>query len=104
MKHARNCTICGTEYAYCPDCQEFSDKPRWMFLFHDENCKKIWDVLNDYKAKIKNANQAKFALQRLDLSKRDSFDPAIKALIDKICAEADPEKKDEKISKYNHKK
>ena len=103
MKHARNCSICGVEYSYCPDCDAYKDYPRWMFLFHDENCKKIWEVYNAYNAGVKNANQAKYALQRLDLSKRSRFIPAIQSFIDKICAESTPERPTKEVPKNKNK-
>ena len=106
MRHGRNCIICGQEYAYCPDCTAFAHLPRWMFNFHDENCKKIWDALNDYKAGIKNANQAKYALQQLDLSKKDHFTEDVKVLINKICSEATPSRQVavvQKKEKHNNK-
>ena len=101
MKHKRNCSICGVEYSYCPDCPTYDDYPRWMFLFHDENCKKIWEVYNDYNTGIKNANQAKYSLQKLDLSKKNHFVPAIKSFLEKICAESTP---DRGTDKKNYKK
>lgn len=93
MKHERTCAVCGTKYSYCPDCNEYAEKPRWMFLFHDENCMNIWAAINDYKAGKKDAAQTKAALQRLDLSKRDSFDESYQAIIKKICAETEPKPK-----------
>lgn len=95
MKHERTCSICGQVYEYCPNCPTFDDKPRWMFLFHDENCKHIWEVLNAYQTNVKNATQAKNALQRLNLSRKDKFVEPVKKLISKIYSEAEPDKRHE---------
>lgn len=42
---SRICLLCQTQYEYCPYCAEDAHKPKWMFLFHDENCHMIFDTL-----------------------------------------------------------
>ena len=99
MKHARICVICGKEYSYCPNCTEYAELPRWMFLFDKENCKDIWEVINKYRSGEFTAAQAKAELQKLDMSYKDSITPDFKAFLDKICEETKPVK----IQKENHK-
>lgn len=41
----RTCKVCDTKYSYCPSCEEDIDYPKWMAMFHDERCKKIWETL-----------------------------------------------------------
>lgn len=103
MARERECLICHSKYEYCPNCDSFINKPRWMFLYHDDNCKNIGVILNDYKAGIKSAADAKFALSKTDLSKKDSFDPDFKALIEEIMeTKTDDEKVTPVQKKYNN--
>lgn len=103
MKKGRECLICGTRYEYCPNCDGFINKPRWMFLYHDENCKDIGVILNDYKAGTKTADEAKTALGKTDLSKKDTFRPAFKAMIDEIMNTPEKEEEDVPVQKkYNN--
>lgn len=99
MKHARICAICGKEYSYCPDCTDYDELPRWMFLFDKENCKDIWEVINKYRTKEYTAAQAKAELQKLDMSYKDSINPDFKVFLDQICEETRPVK----VQKENHK-
>ncbi len=80
----RKCLICGTEYDYCPNCKKYSHLPRWMFSYHDENCKNIGTALNDYKAKNKTPIEVKRVLESTDLSNIDSFKPVFKDMINEI--------------------
>jgi len=40
----KTCVVCGEKYSYCYNCN--TKDPSWMALFHDENCKKIFDTVN----------------------------------------------------------
>lgn len=107
MKHERHCVICGNRYSYCDGCSEYDHLPRWMFMFHDENCKDIWLVINDYRNGSKDATQTRNALDKLDLSKKDKFDPVFQMLIKEIYEKADPKpvvKKEETFTKKDFKK
>ena len=107
MKHERHCVICGNRYSYCDGCSEYDHLPRWMFMFHDENCKDIWLVINDYRNGSKDATQTRNALDKLDLSKKDKFDPVFQMLIKEIYEKADPKpvfKKEETFIKKDFKK
>ena len=97
MSDTRQCVICQTEYDYCPGCPRYSHLPSWMFMFHNENCKNIWGVINGYRAGTIDAKKAKQELSKLDLSKRDTFKPFYQDMIKKICSEAEPKKTEEAV-------
>lgn len=93
MSANRKCVLCGTDYEYCPTCERFAGYPRWMFLFHDENCKKIYEVLNNYGAGAIDKNEAKSELSKLDLSKKNQFNSNFKDLVNEIYGYTAPVKK-----------
>ena len=107
----KKCEICGTEYKYCANCGEFDNYPRWMFLFHSENCRDIWSVINAYRAKQKTAYEAKKELEQLDIT---NVVPVYQKYIDEIfenAVEPEPTPKPEKkvynnseSNKYSSKK
>lgn len=94
MSRFRKCVICSKEYLYCPNCGDEA-KPRWMFLFDSENCNNIWEEFNAYRTGAKDATQTLKALQKLDLSDEEKFDPVWKGLLNEIRAKAMPEEKKE---------
>lgn len=98
MKDERECVICGTHYSYCPNCADYSSEPRWKFLFHDQNCHDIYNVLNNYGAGIITKDEARTKLQGLNLSKKNSFRKDFREQIDDIMAR--PVQKQQ----YNYKK
>lgn len=90
MSDTRKCIVCGKEYDYCPNCIRYIRLPRWMFSYHDENCRKIGAALNDYKAKNKTPIEVKRMLEQADLSKKETFVPAFKEMIDEVLAVEEP--------------
>lgn len=107
MKHERHCMICGKAYSYCNNCYEYDGLPRWMFMFHDENCRDIWRVFNAYRNGSKDATETKQALEKLDLSQKEKFDDVFKAVIKEVYEKAEPQpviKKDEPFIKRDFKK
>ena len=107
MKYERHCIICGEAYSYCNNCSDYDHLPRWMFTFHDENCRNIWRAINSYRTGVKDATQTRDTLDKLDLSKKDKFDPVFKGYIDEIYKKADPKpvvKKEETFVKKDYKK
>ncbi|MEG0899818.1 MAG: hypothetical protein RSF40_08945 [Oscillospiraceae bacterium] len=74
-KQNRTCHVCGERYYYCSStsCGESFDKPTWMVLFHDENCKNIWDAISDHFYKKISDEEAIDRLNKCDLSQRCNF-------------------------------
>ena len=95
MRHERRCQICGEVYQYCPNCSDYDDQPRWRFMFDNENCLNIYGVLNEYKAGMIDAKAAKARLDKLDMSKKNSFEKGFKKIVNAIYAE---ESKNNKIN------
>lgn len=103
MKHERVCSVCGKHYEYCPNCSRYMNLPRWMFMFHDENCKKIYDVINAYKTGEISADSARARLIKLDPQRRIVTDAGFKKAIDEIYKKATPapQQKNNSENKFN---
>lgn len=83
-KNNRKCICCQKEYTFCPNCGDFDNLPRWMSIFHDENCKKIFNTITEYYNKNLTKEQAKETLNKCDLSNKDTFKETIKKAIEEI--------------------
>ena len=100
MRNERECVICGGHYDYCPNCAQYDEKPRWMFMFDSENCKKIYDIINDYKVGAIDANRARAKFNELDMSKRGQFAKGFKKVVDEIYAKTSQQQQ----AHFNNKK
>lgn len=83
-KKLRQCVVCGSQYAFCPRCNDDKNKPLWYFTFDSENCKNIYDVTSKYEDGRLSANEAKDILEKLNLTKIDNFSGSYKTSIAKI--------------------
>ena len=95
-KNNRTCVLCGSKYTYCPTCSDYANYPRWMGLFHDENCKKIFYTVNGYLEKAIPLKEAKEILQKCDLSVKDKTSSIFANHIDEILNSEKKETKSEK--------
>lgn len=86
MANNRKCINCGTEYSFCPSCAKDRFKPGWMKLYCSENCKNIFDALNEYFFGNITKEEAIEKLEMCDLSKRDTFNEGIKEDLDKVLS------------------
>jgi len=96
-RSTRKCIVCGKEYEFCGGCKR-KNKPSWMNLYHDENCKNIWHAITTFYDED-GAVAAAEMLSDLDLSDMDNFSEDVKNKIEMIFDEAFNEK--DKISKEN---
>ena len=80
----KKCLLCGTEFKFCPTCQQKSSADAWKNIFDSENCRKIFHVACDFAQKAIDANEAKKILSECDLSNKDSFKSDIKAFVNEI--------------------
>jgi len=96
-RSTRKCIVCGKEYEFCGGCKR-KNKPSWMNLYHDENCKNIWHAITTFYDKD-GAVAAAEMLSDLDLSDMDNFSEDVKNKIEMIFDEAFNEK--DKTSEEN---
>lgn len=107
MRDARKCSICDTVYSFCSNCSDYDHLPRWMSLFHDENCKNFWETMNLYRTGVDNAETTKQKLDKLDLSMKDSLSDTYKKLLKEIDEKVKANehvKTDDRINTDNHDK
>ena len=69
----RECYLCGKSYQYCGGCSSDRMKPAWMSEFHDENCKKIFDICTRFNMNLMSKSEAQVAINACDLSNRANF-------------------------------
>jgi len=82
MGRLRNCILCGTQYEYCPRCDD--TKPTYFLKYCSENCKTISLILNQYSFKHLTKEQAIEELNKCDLSKLKNFEEKEKTYIESI--------------------
>lgn len=93
----RKCLLCQKEYKYCPYCAEDAYKPKWMFLFHDENCSEIFDVLQRHDQGFYTDEEAIIRLKSLDLTVLKNATENVKNQVKKILSKEVKEEQQEEV-------
>lgn len=83
----RTCGICKTKYSYCPTCAADAHKPTWMAVFCSENCREIYNVLDDCRYRSLSKKEAYERLSVVDLSCTDKLPGYFKETLDEILEE-----------------
>ena len=86
-RKTRECKVCGQKYKYCPTCSQDKNKPSWMALLHEENCMKIWDICTRFNMELMSKEEAKEAILKCDLSKKETFVDFVQKDIENILFE-----------------
>lgn len=68
-KDNKTCIVCKKKYTYCNTCSKFKHLPIYMTIFCSENCKTIYEVMNNYESGIIDTDTAKKQLDELDTSR-----------------------------------
>lgn len=93
-KNNKKCIVCGEIYTYCNSCSEFDKYPRWMGIYHEENCKNVFDIVSKFLSGHIDKEEAKEALSKCDLSNKKNFHKAILDAVNKIMASDKKRKKE----------
>ena len=83
----RVCFTCGKKHSYCPDCYEDRHLETWHIMFHDKNCKNIYDIINSHFYKHLTTEKAINELEKCDLTNIESFNEDMKKDIKYILAQ-----------------
>ena len=84
-KNNKKCIVCGTKYTYCSNCAEFANVAIWHNLYHDENCKEIFEIAVDFNSGNLDKNIARERIEKCNLSNKKLFHKSILKAIDEIC-------------------
>lgn len=83
----KKCIVCGKRYSYCPTCTQDKFKPVWMSLYHDSNCKDIWQTLCAESVGHMTAQEAAEKLRTLDLSNMSAFKENVQNHIQRLLTD-----------------
>lgn len=72
-KNNRKCICCSVEYRYCNTCNEDKMKPVWHTIYHNENCKDIFNTASDYLAGAITKEEARQKFDACDLSYKNKL-------------------------------
>lgn len=87
------CHTCSTEYKFCTGCADYDHLPRWMALFHNDNCRMIFNTISSYNVGHITKSEAAEQLRGCDLSYKNKMKPNIVEKIDMIlCDEPNADK------------
>ena len=89
----RICLSCGCEYDYCPNCDKDRHKPTWMFVFHSEQCKEVFSILEKYGRQEITKTQAKEDLSKYNLSNASMYTEGMQSQLKEIFTEEKVEAK-----------
>lgn len=87
VKNNKTCILCKKKYSYCSNCAEFDNLPYWMTCYCSKNCKEIFDTLSAYNMNQLTKEEAKFCLDKCDLSYKGNFNSLNQGFIDSIMTD-----------------
>lgn len=83
----RICKTCGKEYFFCSHCEKSLNSPQWMLMWHDENCKTVYEIASDYAQGRISKKDAKVKLAKCDLKVLYTFNENIRNILEDIMTE-----------------
>lgn len=84
MAHERNCTVCGKQYNYCPNCSQYAGMEKWHIEYCSEQCKNTYSTINRYAFKHITKDEAKMLLKGNDITKNSNLLPKWKEIVEEI--------------------
>ena len=84
MAHIRKCAVCGSEYDYCPKCDE--TKPTFYLKYCSDNCNNISLILNKFAFNHLTKEEAAMELLKADLANLDKYSAKKQAMIADILS------------------
>lgn len=100
----RVCFTCGQKHSYCPSCYEDRNLETWRIMFDTENCKKIFNIINQYFYKHITVDEAITQLEQCDLTNIDTLNEDIQKEIKDILEQKKVEIKSTNQTSYEKKK
>jgi hypothetical protein len=100
----RICKTCGKEYYFCSHCEKTLNSPQWMLMWHDINCKKVFEIASEYAQGRMTKKEANKELKSCNLNVYYTFKESIRNVLDEIMTEEkvdEPQVKEESSLKKN---
>lgn len=72
-KNNKICICCKSTYTFCPSCAESKNLEMWRNIYHNENCKNIFNTASDYLAGAITKEEAKQKFDACDLSYKNKL-------------------------------
>jgi hypothetical protein len=85
-KASHICSVCGTEYHYCPDCNDAKSFTPWRTIVDTIEHYKIFLIIRDYTNKDCDISGTKKLLLQIDLTDLDNFVPEMQSVIESILS------------------
>ena len=86
MKNNRTCILCGKQYSYCGNCADDAHKERWYNIYHDNNCRVIFNTVADYCAGEISKEKAIAVLANCDLTDKEHFNKNVLKTLNELYA------------------
>lgn len=88
MAHERICIVSPKHhYEYCAHCNGFQKTETWRYLFCGENCRGIFNTINEYLTKKYDIVEARRRLKTYDLTDKEFYADSTKRVINEILAD-----------------
>ena len=87
MQTNRICKTCGKKYFFCSNCDKNLNDPQWKLMWHEENCKNIFEIVSSYVQKQIPKEVAKEKLEKCNLREVYTFKENIRLIIEEIIRE-----------------
>lgn len=99
MAHIRKCTLCGSEYEYCPRCDK--TKATFYLKYCSENCRDVALVINKASFDAISKEEAVEEFKKLDLSKLKAYSERTRKFVEDIVMPVQPvEKPEEEVESF----
>lgn len=104
MAKKRTCICCGSEYEYCPNCNNLTLYPKWMMEFDKAECKELFNTLSGYGMGIFKKDDVKAVLNKYGVEDYSKYNEEISKQLNEIFAVKPKAEKTEKIFGKNNNK
>lgn len=78
----RTCIVCSQKYEFCNSCKDHATLEPWHSIFHDNNCREIFNAVSMYGKDSDDVVKAK--LDKCNLFNKDNFHKNIVKVIDEL--------------------
>lgn len=85
-KSNKICYTCGNGYYFCPSCPSKGKTESYYNMFCSERCSQIFKTLTDETFKHITTEECKEKLQKLNVSKKETFKESVNKHIERVFA------------------